>query len=490
MVSLILLIPFLLLLMVINVIAGCYLAIRLGFGPPNWQTALNLVVRLTTLQDHLNEGRAWLDNRAPWADKILHRLRVPKPFIIIDVTGEDEGGDGEHGEQLDELAAIPIEELLAEHLLELQGPDTEPAFYDDAMVSAIVGCNTESWFIHDKRAETSLLKLNVVAMKSGRFAAELEGRIRASLGKVSEANIKRFILDIKEDCNHSLATMSETVELVRKRSEEFGDFKTMAEEAASISAEHVAKMETMLKNIDEIAGSPPEEGAKRLLQELSVLRKARHRLRDLRERIFTLTVAKEQRVETVPKQLFVDELTGQRGRIGLMATLCDWWKNERQKGRFLTFVLVDFVNFGEVNDIHGTLTGDQIIRYFMGVLKERFGAGDLFGVYYGNAFLVVTIRAGLQETIATTEYIRQKQMKTVFKAKGSEQPIQVLLTGAVAESTGEQSIEEIFIALGKTMAAAKSAGRNCTFCWNAETAQPEKTEPLEFDEPAQEIVLK
>jgi len=78
------------LFMVINIFIGCYVAIRLGYGPPDWKTALNLVVRLTTLQDRLNAGRDWLDKKAPWADKYLDRLHVPRPIIIVEMPEEEE----------------------------------------------------------------------------------------------------------------------------------------------------------------------------------------------------------------------------------------------------------------------------------------------------------------------------------------------------------------------------------------------------------------
>ena len=482
--------PFVALLMVTNLIVGCYVAILLGYGPPNWQTALNLVVRLTTFQNNLNDGRDWLDKKAPWADKLLNRLNVPKPIVIVDVQGEKDTADGEYGEQIDELAAIPIEELLEDQQIQPPHTEIEPNFYDDTISAVLTRGTTETWFINDKNAETSLLKLNVVLMKSGRFSAKLEEQIRNSLGKTTEKTIGRFIDGLKEDCQNFLITQSEIAEQVRQRIDEFGEFKTLAEKTASINADHTNRIETMLNGLDAVASRPPEEGATLLIQELVRLRTARHRLRDMREQVFTLVAAKEGRLGKIPKQLFVDELSGQRGRIGLMATLHDWWKNGRQKGRFLSFALVDFVNFGELNDHHGMLVGDKIIRHFSSILAERFDGGDLFGVYYGNAFLTVTIHAGMQKTVATVERIRQKQEKTVYKAKGIDPPMQVLLTGAVVESTGDQSIEEVFVSLDETMAVAKSAGRNHTFCWNAGASQPEKTESPDFGEQKQEIALE
>ena len=97
----------------VNVVMGCYLAIRFGYGPPNWQTALNLVVRLTTFQNCLNDGRDWLDKKAPWMDQFLNRLHVPKPIIIVDTTPEEEP-DGEREEESDE----PTESDKSEELVE------------------------------------------------------------------------------------------------------------------------------------------------------------------------------------------------------------------------------------------------------------------------------------------------------------------------------------------------------------------------------------
>jgi hypothetical protein len=102
------LMPILALFILINVIIGCYVAICLGFGPPNWQTALNLVVPLTTLQSYYNDWRDWLDEKAPKIANLLNRCHVPKQIMLVDpslpevpepeeeyVEEAEETGDGE-----------------------------------------------------------------------------------------------------------------------------------------------------------------------------------------------------------------------------------------------------------------------------------------------------------------------------------------------------------------------------------------------------------
>ena len=113
MVTLFLLVPLVALFMAINVILGCYVAIQFGFGPPNWQTALNQIVPLTTLQDYLSDGRDWLGKKVPKADGLFNRLRVPKPIVFIDTTvvaEEEEISDEEPEVQAEESSDVPAEE--------------------------------------------------------------------------------------------------------------------------------------------------------------------------------------------------------------------------------------------------------------------------------------------------------------------------------------------------------------------------------------------
>jgi len=127
------------LFMVINIIIGCYVAIRFGYGPPDWKTALNLVIRVTTLQDRLNEGRKWLDKKAPWTDRFLDRLHVPKPIIIVDIPEEEEENDELDGtseandkaadEQTEDFPDVPV---VGGSLDDQEPSDTEPGHAESA----------------------------------------------------------------------------------------------------------------------------------------------------------------------------------------------------------------------------------------------------------------------------------------------------------------------------------------------------------------------
>ena len=91
MINLFVILPLAALFMLINLLLGCYVAIRLGYGPPHWILALNLVVPATTFQNRLNEWRDWLEQKSPWIERLLLRWHVPKPMIFVDITAKEEG---------------------------------------------------------------------------------------------------------------------------------------------------------------------------------------------------------------------------------------------------------------------------------------------------------------------------------------------------------------------------------------------------------------
>jgi len=110
MITFFILLPIAAVFMLINCALGCYIAIRLGFGPPNWQTALNLIVPLTTLQDCLNACRDWLSEKYPKADDVFIRLRIPNPIVIVDTTPwDDEEEDEDEDKGKEEAGEIPEE---------------------------------------------------------------------------------------------------------------------------------------------------------------------------------------------------------------------------------------------------------------------------------------------------------------------------------------------------------------------------------------------
>ncbi|MGL4595569.1 MAG: diguanylate cyclase [Thermoguttaceae bacterium] len=467
---------------VTNVIAGLVAATVLGYGPKNWEKLRpNLISRLQNCSKFFKQYKIsfnLLRNSffilQGFAIRLINTIQQFRSKKGLEDESEENNDsesnkaatvsdDESFDEVMSSLARTDIGDLIADDTDEISNLVPMQEIFDEELLSVLATQGTEVWLVNEKRVETSLLNLNVVMMKSGKFAANLDWRIRCSEGNLSIAQVREFLQELKDDCCNYLESQAAITKQMLLRLDEFGELKYLAEEIDYANMEQSAQIETTLSNIDQLFSlDDPERGAKRILKELSSLRYARHRLRDLQERTFMKIVIYENLLETVPHQLFIDENSGIRGRIGVESILIEWWKQKRNQKRNITFALIDFVRFGEINEEYGILVCDKIIKNFGMQLEDKFTNTDLVGIYAGNCFLVATLNAGPQKTLSDIERIRQDAAKTYYRYEQVDR-LQVNVTCVVTEALPTQTWQDVLAVLEKTMTFAKKTGRNNTY---------------------------
>ena len=454
------------LLIVINIVVGFYAAICLGYGPPTVREAVDLLI-----------APQWRDAVIKFFTRLRSRELPPPPPTETAPVDEVPVVPPPSKETVDDLiqqvTSADIGDLLYDESESISQIAPMQEIFDDDLATILMERSTEAWLMNEKHVETSILKLNVVMMKSGRFAAELDTRLRAMRGHAEIAEVKRCLNELRDDCRNYLEAQAAVAEQMQKRLEEFGELKYLAEEIDYANLEQSAQIETTVSNLDNLnVTTSPEEAVVRLLRELASLRIARHRLRDMREKAFIKIALYEDRIDSVHQQLFFDETSGLRGRIGLDVAITEWWKQKRQEKRQITFSLVDFADFGHANDEHGIQTCDKLIRIFGKSLEKAFDPLDLVGIFHGNCFMVATTNIGPRKTITEIERIRQRCEKTIYKYDGGAGSFRLRVTCAVTEALAEQTVEVVFKNLEQTMNAAKKAGRNLTYQLDAGRMNP------------------
>ncbi len=84
-----------------------------------------------------------------------------------------------------------------------------------------------------------------------------------------------------------------------------------------------------------------------------------------------------------------DELTGLANRRAILAALDRDVARAQRTREPMALMMLDIDHFKQVNDRHGHLAGDAVLRTVVGVLRERVRAQDMLGRYGGEEFLVV-----------------------------------------------------------------------------------------------------
>ena len=440
---------------VLNLSLGYALAVRLGYGPPSLLDAWEVLL----------------------ADFPTVRGRTPAPVVKNELFPEevsqsiedmlDETDSELFGDTDDELFEESVPESFGEE--EDNQPEEEP------------GPNIpEIWDLNEKFVETSILKLNVVMLKSGARATEIDTKLRKIRGKSDATTIKKCLDKLKEDCETFLAEQSEAADKFHERIGELGEFSDLGAEIETANLEQAAQIETTLSNLQFMDfDSDLESANQRLLEELNNLRVARHKLRDDQERAFLAIARSEQRMANIEKQLLDDPLTLLPNRIGLETTLWSWWQEGRHQSRQMSAALLDLDHFGKLNEVHGSKVGDRVLFELARLIQDACNEADLVARFSGQRFLVMFVDVGPRAAIKNTETIRQSIERITFHCNDEEnKSFNLTVSGGITEVNPKDTDKTFVVRLEESLEQAKKAGRNQSFFHDG--GEPEFVESPSF----------
>jgi two-component system, cell cycle response regulator len=133
----------------------------------------------------------------------------------------------------------------------------------------------------------------------------------------------------------------------------------------------------------------------------------------------------------------------------------------RRHGQSLTLVMADIDHFKEVNDTHGHLAGDEVLRKVAHLVQESIRSDDVLTRYGGDELLVIMRNTTVAAARVAAERIRQHVAGAAVEHEGKR--INVTLSIGIATCTQDQltSPEELLAAADQMLYRAKNAGRNC-----------------------------
>lgn len=436
----------------LNLGLGYALAVQLGYGRPGL-IALR-VPRFDEWQD--------LPHRLFQALKQgLRRRRQPAPAAPVPtaVTTGDLFQEVFCDEQDLAVSENTIKDMLDDDPAESLEVDPNYEPYDDDVAELLNPEQPEAWDLNEKFVETSILKLNVAMIKTGQRAVSLDTQLRAIRGHSDAETIERCVAELLEDCQTYLIEQGEAAEKFSNRLGELGELKSLGEQIEIANLEQAAQIETTINNLQTMDFQSDLEAAnQRLRTELNSLRVARHRLRDDQEMAFMTIARYEDRVDKIENQLFNDPQTKLRNRIGLEATLCQWWKQNRQQSRQMSAALFDLDHFGKLNDEFGFAVCDRLLVKVADLIQQQVSTADLVGRFAGEKFLVVFVDVGPRAAIKTAELIRQTLDKVVFFTSDARIPLTT--SSGIIEITPTETHETFLERLETTLKQAKQAGGN------------------------------
>ncbi len=155
-----------------------------------------------------------------------------------------------------------------------------------------------------------------------------------------------------------------------------------------------------------------------------------------------------------------DPLTQVLNRRALTTRLSAEMERARRYQAVLTMLMLDLDHFKVVNDTHGHLVGDDVLRTVAGFLQSAIRSVDIVARYGGEEFVVVLPETGFAGGMVFAERVLAQIARHPFGATHGPLSITASVGIAVYPGEGIGSVEDLFARADEALYRAKAGGRN------------------------------
>jgi diguanylate cyclase len=156
----------------------------------------------------------------------------------------------------------------------------------------------------------------------------------------------------------------------------------------------------------------------------------------------------------------MDFLTRIANRRAFDLRLKEEFERAKRYGSIFSLIMIDIDHFKKVNDVHGHMAGDQVLRLVAQVLEDQTRFNDFVSRYGGEEFAVLLPESTADQGRYVAEKIRSAVEKTSLVY--ADEKIRITVSAGVGEVDTESETPETLIERVDTaLYLAKEKGRNC-----------------------------
>jgi len=163
-------------------------------------------------------------------------------------------------------------------------------------------------------------------------------------------------------------------------------------------------------------------------------------------------------VEELRTAVRIDGLTQLANRNYFDEKLLESIKLHQRHNDMFSLLLVDVDHFKEINDKHGHLAGDRILKGVAFNLKSSLRESDFVARFGGDEFAIILNRSDGKAAVEVAVKLCYSQQESRFLLDGSE--IKVTISIGITEAEATDTPESLVGRADKALYRVKSEGRN------------------------------
>lgn len=165
-----------------------------------------------------------------------------------------------------------------------------------------------------------------------------------------------------------------------------------------------------------------------------------------------------ERSKILTAMMYQDSLTGLLNHAQIQLAAERVFQHCSRKNSTFTIAMIDIDKFKAVNDTHGHLAGDQVIKALSQLLQQRLRITDYIGRFGGEEFLLIMPEIDIHNAGNLLNNLRKAFSQINFKENGVK--FNVSFSAGVAENTGMKTFMEQIKVADEALYRAKERGRN------------------------------
>ncbi|MBK8253536.1 MAG: diguanylate cyclase [Polyangiaceae bacterium] len=163
--------------------------------------------------------------------------------------------------------------------------------------------------------------------------------------------------------------------------------------------------------------------------------------------------------EEIYRMTIIDGLTQIHNKRYLYEALEREMIRGRRHDRNLAILMFDIDHFKRINDVHGHLAGDFVLKELARVVQSRIRRDEVFARYGGEEFCIILPETSIDGALSLAETLRQKVQENQFVFQADRIKVTISV-GAAVLSDNDRTANELIKRADERLYQAKNSGRN------------------------------